>query len=258
MAHQLTAEGGANLAPTALGQTTAEGGADTAPTAGHVLLAEGGANLEPTAPDALGAEGGANLSPTALGQTTAEGGADLTPTAPDALGAEGGANLSPTALGQTTAEGGANLSPTAPVQFAGEYAAAVFGTRQAVKLTVAGTITVAGIAGMTLTGLLVGPGLAYEVSLAEGDTDAVIAAKLIAIINADPNIGGVYVASGSGADVVVTAATPEANDATFALAISTPLESTLAGLTPSESVAYVAGVAGPDIPAQLTPEGGPQ
>jgi hypothetical protein len=73
MAHTLTAEGGANLAPTAPHTLVAEGGASLAPTAPHTLVAEGGASLTPSAGHTLRAEGGASLSPTAPAQLRAEG-----------------------------------------------------------------------------------------------------------------------------------------------------------------------------------------
>jgi hypothetical protein len=63
MAHQITSEGGANLSPTAPGQTVAEGGASLAPTAPGQIGAEGGVSLSPTIPAVIAGEGGVTLSP---------------------------------------------------------------------------------------------------------------------------------------------------------------------------------------------------
>lgn len=62
MAHQITSEGGANLAPAAPAQ----------------IGAEGGASLGPAAPAGIGTEGGASLAPVAPGQITAEYAGTLT------------------------------------------------------------------------------------------------------------------------------------------------------------------------------------
>jgi hypothetical protein len=53
---QLSAEGGANLAPSAGHTLTSEGGTNLAPSAGHTLTSEGGASLSPSAPPQLTAE----------------------------------------------------------------------------------------------------------------------------------------------------------------------------------------------------------
>ncbi|WP_193214930.1 hypothetical protein [Luteolibacter marinus] len=71
---------------------------------GHQITAEGGSDLAPDAPHVLGAAGGGDLSPTSPGHVAGEGGADLSPAAPFVLGAVGGGDLSPTAPGQETAE----------------------------------------------------------------------------------------------------------------------------------------------------------
>lgn len=56
----------------------------------HQITSEGGANLAPSAPFQLGAEGGASLSPAVHGVISGEGGASLAPAAPDAITSEGG------------------------------------------------------------------------------------------------------------------------------------------------------------------------
>lgn len=50
MAHQITSEGGASLAPAAPFQLGAEGGANLAPAVHGVITSEGGANLAPEGP----------------------------------------------------------------------------------------------------------------------------------------------------------------------------------------------------------------
>jgi hypothetical protein len=66
MAHTLTPEAGADLAPSAAHVLVAEAGANLAPASAHTLLSEGGVSLTPSAPGQLLPEGGTSTAGTVL------------------------------------------------------------------------------------------------------------------------------------------------------------------------------------------------
>lgn len=116
------------------------------------------------------------------------------------------------------------------------------GVYQVETATITGTITSAGNITITLTSALtVGSPLAVPVAVLVDDTATIMAGKIRTALNATPAVALDYTASGTGADVILTANVEAANDATLNIASAT---GTAAGLTPSATSANtVAGVA---------------
>ena len=241
MAHQITAEGGSNLSPTAPVQ----------------LWAEGGANLSPTAPVQLGAEGGTNLTPSSPGAVSAEGGADRTPLAPLQLAGETAA-IARTAATLTTALAGTNNDIVWTAAVTGPegnditvgYTAGE-GACQVETVTIAGTITQNGYAQVVMTSSLFGgEQLGVWVAVLETNGPAAIAAKIVTALNADPTYAEHFVASTGGPqnyDVVTTAKVAADSDPLLLLTVNNGTCAGIAG--PIVSVSTVAGSAGPATPA---------
>jgi|GEM_PF-3101874 len=98
---------------------------------------------------------------------------------------------------------------------------------------IVGTITLGGNATVTLTsGLTVGSPLALTVPLALNDTPTQSAAKIAAFLNLTAAVALDYVASSSGANLILTAKVVAANDATLNIAYT---NDTCTGLTPDAS-----------------------
>lgn len=115
------------------------------------------------------------------------------------------------------------------------------GIAQEVTLTVAGTVTTAGNATVTVTKAgMSGSPKAVTVAVALNDSAAVIAQKAREALAADATVGATGTFAGAGTAVVWKFAAAAANDATAKLAIAT---GTSVGITASESSITAAGVA---------------
>lgn len=103
------------------------------------------------------------------------------------------------------------------------------GVLQVETATVAGTVTTAGDATITVTGAgITGSPLALAVAVAINDSASVVAQKIREAIALDASISTLYAVGGAGTAVVLTANNPLANDATLNIAIA---NGTCAGLT---------------------------
>ena len=124
------------------------------------------------------------------------------------------------------------------------------GSEQVTTATCAGTVTDAGNAAVTVTGVgIAGSPVVLAVAVADGDTPAVYAPKIAAAINANGAIAALYAATSSGSQVILTAIAPAANDATLNVAIAT---GTAEGITAApDSAATTAGV-GAAVPGAIT------
>lgn len=90
------------------------------------------------------------------------------------------------------------------------------GVRQVETAVIAGTITQAGNATVTVTGAgIAGSPLAISVAVALNDTDAICATKIRAALNATAAVSALYSVGGAGVNVVLTAIKSAANDATL-------------------------------------------
>lgn len=95
--------------------------------------------------------------------------------------------------------------------------------------TVAGTISTAGNATITITGkAIAGSPLAVSVAVAMSDTASQVAAKIITALQAKPEITQYFTVGGTGATVTLTRIIPSENDSTLNIAIA---NGTCAGLT---------------------------
>lgn len=103
------------------------------------------------------------------------------------------------------------------------------GVRQVETAVIAGTITQAGNATVTVTGVgIAGSPLPISVALALDDTDVICATKIRAALNATAAVTALYAASGTGANVILTATKSAANDVTLNIAY---IDDTCIGLT---------------------------
>jgi hypothetical protein len=107
--------------------------------------------------------------------------------------------------------------------------------------TVVGTITAAGNATVTVTAAgLDGGAKAIDVAVALDDNANAIATKIRAALTADADISALFMVSGAGALVTLTAKTPAADDATLNIAVA---DNTSTGITEdATSDAIAAGV----------------
>lgn len=119
---------------------------------------------------------------------------------------------------------------------------AIAGTKQVETLTVAGAIATAGNATVVLTAAgLTGSPKSFTVAVALNDSAAVVAQKVREKLATDTAVTAMFDIGGTGADVVLTAVTAAANDATLNIAID---NGTCAGLTTiTKSVDTTAGQA---------------
>jgi phage tail sheath gpL-like len=122
-------------------------------------------------------------------------------------------------------------------------AAPTSGVRQVESTPIVGSITGSGNATVTVTaaGMTNSP-KAVSVPVLNGDTTTQSAAKMADALNADPDVGALFVASSSGASLILTARRSAANDATLNIAYT---NGTCTGLTPdATSDNTTAGVLG--------------
>lgn len=117
------------------------------------------------------------------------------------------------------------------------------GVFQQETATVVGTITTGGNASVVVTAAgMAGSPITLSVAVALNDTDAQVATKIRAALNANAVIAAFFTISGTGADVILTANVSAANDATMNLAYD---DDTSAGLTgDATSTNTTAGVLG--------------
>lgn len=129
------------------------------------------------------------------------------------------------------------------------------GTRQVETATAAGTVSADGNASVTLTAAgMAGSPIVLAVPVLTGDTPTIVAGKIRAALLANSVIYNFFYVTGSGANIILTAVIPAANDATMNLAIAT---GTATGITAAAtSTNTTAGVAGattyadrPNVPA---------
>lgn len=115
------------------------------------------------------------------------------------------------------------------------------GTAQVETATAAGTATGAGNVTVTVVGLPIGT-VTANVEIASGDTATVWAGKVRTALAALHRIRAQYIVSGTGADIVLTARFPAANDTTLNIALANGTPSP--GITPAAtSTNTTAGVA---------------
>lgn len=116
------------------------------------------------------------------------------------------------------------------------------GVKQVETATVAGTVTTAGNATVTVTAAgMTGSPKAYTVAIALADTPAVTAFRIREALAADEVLTALFDIGGTGANVVLTKLVAAANDTTLNIAIA---NNTSVGLTPAAtSVDTVAGKA---------------
>lgn len=118
------------------------------------------------------------------------------------------------------------------------------GVVQIETATIVGTIDVAGAGDIDVTVTAAGMNNSpktIQVAVANNDTAAQVAAKVIAELDADADVSAFFSVGGTGDDVVLTALTAAANDATMNIAYD---NGTATGLTPdATSTNTQAGVA---------------
>lgn len=121
--------------------------------------------------------------------------------------------------------------------------APVSGVRQVESTPIVGTITGSGDATVTVTASgMTGSPKAVAVPVLNGDSPTVVAAKMAAALNADPDVGAFFEATSSGTSLSLTAKKSAANDATMNVAYT---NGTCTGLTPdATSDNTTAGVLG--------------
>ncbi|MBU2703687.1 hypothetical protein Ga0466249_004835 [Sporomusaceae bacterium BoRhaA] len=111
----------------------------------------------------------------------------------------------------------------------GASALSLTGVQQVETATVAGTITTAGNATVTVTAAgLTGSPKAFTIPVSLGDTPTITALRIREALAADEAITALFAVSGTGANVVLTRIIAIANDATLNIAIA---NGTSAGLT---------------------------
>ena len=119
------------------------------------------------------------------------------------------------------------------------------GVAQVETATIVGTITLDGTMALTITAAgMTGSPLAVNVPVLNGDTATVSAAKAAVVLNNTPVVANAFVASSSGASLILTAigTLGGANDATLNIAFT---NGTCTGLTPNATSANTtAGVLG--------------
>ncbi len=122
-------------------------------------------------------------------------------------------------------------------------AAPTSGVKQVESTPIVGTITGSGDATVTVTAIgMIGSPKAVSVAVLNGDSPTVVAQKMAAALNADPDVGAFFVASSSGTTLTLTAKRSAANDATMNVAYT---NGTCTGLTPdATSDNTTAGVQG--------------
>lgn len=131
------------------------------------------------------------------------------------------------------------------------------GQRQVITATVScptGAITGAGDIHATMTSALLGGGTeVVDVAVLLGDTSAIVAQKVVAALNLNADFNADFIATIDGANVIVTALLPAANEAAMNLALEV-VDAT--GMTDdTTSTATVAGIAYTEIANATTPVG---
>lgn len=112
-----------------------------------------------------------------------------------------------------------------------ETLTAIAGNLQIETATIAGTITTAGNATVTVTGLgITGSPVALSVAVALNDSASVVAQKIREAIALNSPISALYSVGGSGTAVVLTARVSAVNDATLNIAFT---NGTCVGLIPN-------------------------
>jgi phage tail sheath gpL-like len=119
------------------------------------------------------------------------------------------------------------------------------GTKQVETATVVGTVGASGAGNATVvitSPLLPGGSKTLSVAVANNDTASQVAAKIRTALAADGDVNDAFTVGGSGANIVLTALSPAANDATLNVSVD---NGTSTGLTAAPtSVNTTAGVAG--------------
>lgn len=106
-----------------------------------------------------------------------------------------------------------------------------YGLAQIETATVVGTVTGAGNASVTITATgMVGTPKTISVPVLVGDTAAVIARKIRAVVGSDSAVNAMFIVGGTDATVTLTAITATANIANLNIAIAT---GTASGITAS-------------------------
>jgi hypothetical protein len=115
-------------------------------------------------------------------------------------------------------------------------------TLQVETATAAGTITGAGNAAVVVTAAgMDNSGATLSVAVEEGDTAAIVARKIRAVLLANADVSSVFTVSGSGETVVLTQIDPSGNDSTLNISID---NGTCTGITTAAASANTtAGVA---------------
>jgi phage tail sheath gpL-like len=149
------------------------------------------------------------------------------------------------ALTNTQVDSKGILKPGVVLTLDGIAPSDTVGTKQVETATVLGSVGASGAGNATViitSPLLPGGTKTLSVAVANNDTAAQVAAKIRTALAADGDINDVFSVGGSGADVVLTALVPAANDATLNVSID---NGTSTGLTAAPtSVNTTAGVAG--------------
>lgn len=124
-------------------------------------------------------------------------------------------------------------------------AAPVAGVAQVETATIVGTITLGGNATITVTAAgMTGSPKAISVAVLLNDTASVVAGKARTVLAADVDVTALFAVSGAGADIILTALQPLANDATLNIASA---NGTCTGLTAAPTSANTTAGVFPDF-----------
>jgi len=119
------------------------------------------------------------------------------------------------------------------------------GVEQVETATAAGTITTAGLGEVTVTSALFASDVVLGFSVELSDGAAEIASSIRSALGIDPVITEHFTVSGTGADIILTALLPAANDATLNIAIANDTcEGITEDATSADTLAGVASGAG--------------
>lgn len=143
-------------------------------------------------------------------------------------------------------DSGGVMKPGVVLPMHGGALGSTAGTPQVETATVVGAVGAAGAgnASVVVTGRnLLNGSKTLAVPVANNDTDAQIAAKIRAALNADAEITNLYAVGGAGADVVLTDKYPASNDQSLNIAIST---GTATGITAAPTSANTTPGVAPD------------
>lgn len=154
------------------------------------------------------------------------------------------AKVDVSALTNTQVDANGFLKPGVVLTITGVVPGDTVGTAQVETATVVGTIAADGAGNATVivtSANMSNSPKTLSVAVANNDTASQVAAKVRAALAADGDVNDAFTVSGTGANVILTALSPAANDATLNISID---DGTSAGLTAAPTSAdTTAGVA---------------